>query len=89
MTLLIVVSNKAALAVFPFPATLTVLHYISVWASMLAARYCGAFEPLQDLPPQHRTAYRCCVVTWSLANALSNVSLGKNSVGFYQLVKVH
>ena len=79
--------NKRAFSFFPFPAALTCLHYLVSWAGVEALHAYGVFEPA-PVPPGHARSFYGLVVSWSLCNALSNISLERNSVGFYQLAKL-
>jgi len=79
--------NKRALAHFPFPATLTSMHYFVCWAGVALLRAAGQIEA-RPVPPGQGRVFCALVMTWSACNALSNVSLQKNSVGFYQLAKL-
>ena len=86
-TLLTIIVNKYAFSAFPFPTTLTVLHYLVVYAALRMARAFLLFERV-SLPRDHRLQFWALCFSWSLANGLSNASLSANSVGFYQLMKV-
>lgn len=87
MALLIVVVNKRALHVFPYPAALTSFHYLCSWGGTISVRRAGVFEAKQ-VPPENYWAFWLLLVCWTSCNALSNASLGANSVGFYQIMKV-
>ena len=82
-----IIANKHALGSFPYPATLTALHYACSWLTVALIYYGGFFERGQVHPSQ-RGIFMSLVVAWAVCNALSNASLGANSVGFYQLMKV-
>lgn len=82
-----IVANKTALKLFPFPATLTAVHYISSLAVCVVLHVAGIF-PTGSVQPAQRKLFASLVVAWAVCNALSNASLGANSVGFYQLMKV-
>jgi hypothetical protein len=79
--------NKRAFVYFPFPAALTSFHYFLSWAGIEALRHAGKFEP-RPVPPGNERTFYTLIVCWSACNALSNVSLDRNSVGFYQLAKL-
>ena len=72
---------------FPFTAALTCIHYFVSWAGIACLRAAGSFQP-RPVPPGHTTAFYSLIACWSLCNALSNLSLERNSVGFYQLAKL-
>ena len=68
------------------PASLphqTFVHYLVSWGGIELLHRMGRFER-QPVPPGHGRAFYALIVCWSACNALSNVSLAKNSVGFYQ-----
>ena len=79
--------NKKAFKHFPYPAALTALHYFVSWAGVAVLRRCNVFEA-RRVPIEHSRTFWWLVVFWSLGNALSNISLDRNSVGFYQLTKL-
>jgi len=86
-TLATVMANKYALKVFNYPATLTVLHYMATFVAVRSMRVAGLFSARGVAATERRT-FVALVIAWAVCNALSNASLGANSVGFYQLVKV-
>ena len=61
----------------------TFVHYLVSWGGIELLHRMGRFER-QPVPPGHGRAFYALIVCWSACNALSNVSLAKNSVGFYQ-----
>jgi solute carrier family 35 protein E3 len=83
----IVLVNKQTLAQFPFPTTLTAVHYATNYVFVLGLLSCRFFEQRRlsraDLWPLIATT-----AVWAAHNALSNLSLSKNSVGLYQIAKV-
>ena len=79
--------NKRAFRSFPFPAALTCLHYFISWGGVTILHRCGVFEA-QTIPVKQKRHFGFLVVFWSVCNALSNTSLDRNSVGFYQLTKL-
>ena len=79
--------NKRAFVLFPFPAALTCVHYFVSWAGVDLLLAAGKFEA-RPVPQAHSRAFYALILTWSVCNALSNVSLERNSVGFYQLAKL-
>ena len=79
--------NKKVFETFPYPAALTCIHYCVSWMGIEVLHACGAFKA-QRVPPSQQRAFCSLVVCWSVCNALSNVSLERNSVGFYQLAKL-
>ena len=82
-----IITNKYALNAFPYPASLTAIHYLFSWGAVAAALYFGVFER-GTVQAEHKNLFYMLVVAWAMCNALSNASLGANSVGFYQLMKV-
>lgn len=85
---IIVISlNKRAFKHFPYPAALTSLHYFVSWAGVTILNWAGVFAA-QPVPAEQSRTFWWLVLFWSLGNALSNVSLDRNSVGFYQLTKL-
>jgi len=83
----VITLNKRAFSHFPFPAALTAVHYFMSWAGIVTLRRAGAFGP-RPVPSGHMRVYYALIVCWSVGNALSNISLDRNSVGFYQLAKI-
>ena len=79
--------NKQAFVYFPFPAALTFIHYSVSWAGIELLSRMGRFEK-RPIPTGYERAFYSLIACWSACNALSNVSLSKNSVGFYQLAKL-
>ena len=79
--------NKRVFVYFPYPAALTSIHYFVSWAGIACLRAAGAFQP-RSVPPTQANAFYLLIGCWSLCNALSNLSLERNSVGFYQLAKL-
>ena len=85
--ILVISLNKRVFSVFPFPATLTSIHYFVAWAGVAILNAAGTFER-RAVPPDQTNSFYSLIVCWSLCNALSNISLERNSVGFYQLAKL-
>jgi hypothetical protein len=85
--ILVISLNKRAFMHFPYPAALTCIHYFVSWAGISVLHWCGIFEA-RPVPAQHSRTFMWLIMFWSLGNALSNVSLDRNSVGFYQLAKL-
>ena len=79
--------NKRAFVYFPFPAASRYFTTFSRGAGIEALRHAGKFEP-RPVPPGNERTFYTLIVCWSACNALSNVSLDRNSVGFYQLAKL-
>lgn len=75
-----IIFNKHALKLFPYPAALTALHYLCSCTSTFALLKAGTFEP-GVLLPAHRHQFMILIIAWAVCNALSNASLGANSVG--------
>ena len=82
-----IMANKYAMEVFPYPAALTAIHYLFSWACV-AALHAGGVFARGTVGAEHRRLFYTLIVAWACCNALSNASLSKNSVGFYQLMKV-
>jgi len=83
----VITANKHAFGCFPFPGALTAVHYLLSWAGVEALLKAGAFER-KPIDSSHRHIFVPLIIAWSLGNTLSNVSLEKNSVGFYQMMKI-
>ena len=83
----VIALNKRAFVLFPFPAALTSVHYFVSWAGVELLLAAGRFEA-RRVPHGHARAFYALIFCWSICNALSNVSLERNSVGFYQLAKL-
>ena len=79
--------NKHAFNYFPYPAALTCIHYAVSWLGTELLLCAGAFHA-KRVDPRHIRPFLGLVVSWTLCNALSNVSLERNSVGFYQMMKI-
>lgn len=79
--------NRETFKSFPFPAALTTLHYAVAAIAIEFVHVAGGFEK-RPVPLTQRHNFYLLVCCWSACNALSNVSLDRNSVGFYQLVKI-
>ena len=84
---LVIWCNKHVFVLFPYPAALTAIHYFVSWAGVEGLLAAGVFRAC-PVPLEQRAAFRLLVVCWSACNALSNISLERNSVGFYQLAKL-
>eukprot|EP00927_Polykrikos_kofoidii_P069766 TRINITY_DN65380_c0_g1_i1.p1 TRINITY_DN65380_c0_g1~~TRINITY_DN65380_c0_g1_i1.p1 ORF type:complete len:337 (+),score=44.08 TRINITY_DN65380_c0_g1_i1:129-1139(+) len=84
--LVTILVNKLVFGVFPYPGTVTFLHYLTSWAGVVTLRRSGAFEPRKV--ETEKRAFYCLLVVWSLCNTFSNGSLEKNSVSFYQMAKI-
>eukprot|EP00927_Polykrikos_kofoidii_P042417 TRINITY_DN36341_c0_g1_i1.p1 TRINITY_DN36341_c0_g1~~TRINITY_DN36341_c0_g1_i1.p1 ORF type:complete len:350 (-),score=51.55 TRINITY_DN36341_c0_g1_i1:135-1184(-) len=85
-TIITIIANKAVFAVFPYPATVTCVHYMFTWAGLVALKKAGFFEP--KAVEVEKTAYFWLLIVWSLCNVFSNASLEQNSVSFYQMAKI-
>jgi solute carrier family 35 protein E3 len=72
---------------FAFPATLTCIHYLVSLLGLEVLRVRGWFS-VTTISASGRILFSSLVVSWTLCNAFSNVSLEKNSVGFYTLMKI-
>lgn len=83
-----IVANKYALKLFPYPTALTAVHYVASLSVCAVLHACGVFEPVKWVKPEQSRLFVALVIAWAVCNALSNASLGANSVGFYQLMKV-
>jgi len=83
----VISGNKLVLQTFPYAAALTVVHYAVCWAGVRWLRREQLFEP-KAVKRQHFAHFVALMVTWSTCNVLSNVSLERNSVGFYQMMKL-
>ena len=82
-----IIANKHVLTLLPYPAALTALHYVCSCVATTSLLVLGVFTR-GTVMPEHRRSFWTLVVAWAVCNALSNASLGANSVGFYQLMKV-
>ena len=82
-----IAANKSALKIFPYPATLTALHYAASTGLVVGLRLGGVFQR-GSVASRHRQAWFALIAVWALCNSFSNASLEANSVGFYQLMKV-
>mmetsp|Transcript_832 Transcript_832/g.1745 ORF Transcript_832/g.1745 Transcript_832/m.1745 type:complete len:323 (-) Transcript_832:341-1309(-) len=85
----IILSNKQVFvgAQFKFPGTLTLIHYVFTWACGLGLLKANVFTP-KKVDTSSKKALWFLIVVWSLANVVSNSSLEKNSIGFYQMMKI-
>lgn len=86
-SILIITVNKYTFSYFPYPAALTCVHYAFSWLGTELLLCCGAFEA-RPIDRRHGRPFVGLVIAWTLCNALSNVSLERNSVGFYQMTKI-
>ena len=87
----VVLANKLAFtsAKFAFPTALTALHYGTNYALLLclAAVQPSSSSSSASAAPLDRELVATTAV-WALHNALSNLSLSRNSVGLYQISKI-
>lgn len=71
---------------FPFSTLLTLVHYITNWALLIAFCCAGVFTPSANKAPPKR--FRWLVLVLGLATPLNNLSLKLNSFGVYQVIKL-
>ena len=86
----VVLANKLAFtyAHFAFPTALTAIHYATNYAVLLCI---AAVSPPKANHQSSSSLDRELIATtavWALHNALSNLSLSRNSVGLYQISKI-
>ena len=83
----VVLANKAVFttAYFTFPVVLTALHYAVNLGMLLVLAWAGVVKPRSAAS---MNSIRVTTLVWALHNALSNLSLSKNSVGLYQISKL-
>ena len=83
----VVLANKLAFttAHFTFPTALTALHYASNYTLLLLL---FLVLPVKDKPAEFDRQLILTTAVWALHNALSNLSLAKNSVGLFQISKI-
>lgn len=79
--------NKKVFSFFPYPGMLTFVHYLVSLVFLEALRRAGFYQR-RAVETRHWKPFVGLLINWSLCNALSNVSLERNSVGFYQMMKV-
>ena len=94
--LAVISCNKVVLQFFPHPGLLTTIHYV---ISSISIEILFQLQALSMTPEDNSVAFcmwkksnikpfSLLVLAWTLCNVLSNFSLEKNSVGFYQMVKI-
>ena len=85
----VVLANKAVFktAAFTYPTSLTALHYAANYLIVLALLARGSFER-RTLAGHERSLLLLTTAVWAGHNGLSNLSLEKNSVGLYQIMKI-
>ena len=83
----VVLANKLAFtsAAFPFPTVLTALHYLTNWMLLLLL---AILSPSTSSSGSFDRQLVATTGVWALHNALSNLSLSRNSVGLYQISKI-
>ena len=83
----IVLANKLAFtaARFTFPTALTAIHYACCYLLLLCV---AAVKPLHSEEHVFDRQMIATTSVWALHNALSNLSLSRNSVGLYQISKI-
>lgn len=76
---------------FQFPILLTVAHYGCTWLVIKSMLRLGVYSPAPSqllTSSGTRRAVFLLISSWSFYNIMSNLSLSKNSVGIYQMVKL-
>jgi drug/metabolite transporter (DMT)-like permease len=86
----VVLANKWVFtsAKFKFPVALTVLHYAVNYTLLLILACSGAVKLRGSIMASDGTLLHATTAVWALHNALSNLSLQRNSVGVYQISKI-
>ena len=81
----VVLANKLVFtsAHFRFPTSLTALHYATNWGLLVILDLCSAKDAVA-----FDSELLLTTAVWAAHNALSNLSLSKNSVGLYQISKI-
>ena len=85
----VVLANKAVFttARFKYPVLLTVLHYATNFLLLMALAQLGVVS-WRSSEGASSSAIHGTTLVWALHNALSNLSLSRNSVGLYQISKI-